>query len=397
MRKNKSFLFITALLASALIGLSSCAGIYDLYDKAPSPHGSGKTGTVNEELYAEPVHLKDDSSDPDVLTDSLSAVIIDTLGNYKPCFSADRRISTSELNAALRKTADAAPDLFWTNGYAISSGSGSDECQVYFKMIDDFTPEELKKMHDELEEAAGKIIAQIPEDSDDYEKILFVHDYIVNSTEYDFEGAGKGEAGLYSTAYGCLVNGKAVCEGYAEAFQYIMNKIGIESGICTGIADSQPHGWNYVKLNGNYYWIDVTWDDPQSEPDAEDEETEKTDVPGIRHTYFLINDELLFRSREADPEYKDTVPECTSLEENYYMKKEAFFTEYSFENIAGLISQDDGTRKLEMMFTGKEAYDEAVNRLFKQDEILGLADYTELSEMINWSYDERMYELFIYY
>ena len=67
--------------------------------------------------------------------------------------------------------------------------------------------------------------------------------------------------------YGALVSKRCVCEGYAKAFQYLMNEIGIENTIVIGVGtnsknQTENHAWNYVKLNSRWYAVDVTWDDP---------------------------------------------------------------------------------------------------------------------------------------
>lgn len=96
-----------------------------------------------------------------------------------------------------------------------------------------------------------------------YQKILIIHDYLVDNVTYE-ETVSKDN--IYNM-YGALVKKEAVCEGYAKAFQYLMNQIGIESVIIIGEAtdskeNTQNHAWNYVKLNNTWYAIDVTWDDP---------------------------------------------------------------------------------------------------------------------------------------
>ena len=90
-----------------------------------------------------------------------------------------------------------------------------------------------------------------------------VHDYLVNNCSFD-ESLKKSN--IYNL-YGAIVNKEAVCEGYTKAFKYLMDKIGIECVVVIGKATNsenatERHAWNYVKINGNWYAIDVTWDDP---------------------------------------------------------------------------------------------------------------------------------------
>lgn len=96
----------------------------------------------------------------------------------------------------------------------------------------------------------------------DYEDIKMVHDYLVENIEYD---TSLQEKNIYNI-YGALINGKCVCEGYARAFKYLLDGLGIESTMVIGkginsSGQSENHAWNYVKLENNWYAVDCTWDD----------------------------------------------------------------------------------------------------------------------------------------
>ena len=93
------------------------------------------------------------------------------------------------------------------------------------------------------------------------QKLKAIHDYLVKNCAYDEVGM-KDEGGDAYTAYGCLVKKKAVCKGYAAAFNLLASKAGIPSITVAGEAGGGSHGWNYVKCGSAYRYIDVTWDDP---------------------------------------------------------------------------------------------------------------------------------------
>ena len=99
---------------------------------------------------------------------------------------------------------------------------------------------------------------------------LSVHDYLASHFRYD-------ETYTYYTCYDLLVGGTAVCEGYARAYMDILKRAGMEAIYAT--SDAMDHGWNLVKIDGSWYHVDVTWDDPVS------------DITGrVRHFYFLVDD-----------------------------------------------------------------------------------------------------------
>ena len=96
-----------------------------------------------------------------------------------------------------------------------------------------------------------------------YQKIKYVHDYLVDNISYD-ESYDLPDT---RNIYGALISKQVVCEGYAKTFKYLMDELNIPCIIISGTATNseevnESHMWNYVELNGIWYSIDVTWDDP---------------------------------------------------------------------------------------------------------------------------------------
>lgn len=138
---------------------------------------------------------------------------------------------------------------------------------------------------------ADDIISQANELTTDYDKLLYIHDRIVDNTVY----TSNGELYEYE-ADGPLVYGKAVCEGYAKAFMYLAQSLGFDCVCVIGTANGEEHMWNLVKLYGMWYNVDVTWDDPLRSDGA--------DV--LRHDYFLISDYDIGETHEVEEIF--TVP-----------------------------------------------------------------------------------------
>ena len=118
----------------------------------------------------------------------------------------------------------------------------------------------------------------------EYDRVKAFHDYLVNNTTYG------GSSDRRFTAGGALVDGYAVCDGYAMAFDLLCYLSGIECIRVTGWAN-EAHAWNKVKVNGSWYNIDVTWDDPVSSR------------PILIYDYFLISDAAIARdhTQNANP------------------------------------------------------------------------------------------------
>ena len=97
-----------------------------------------------------------------------------------------------------------------------------------------------------------------------YDKILQIHNYLIDNIEYDSSSA---DIEMTHTLYGALINKTAVCDGYSKAFKYILDSIDISCVEVCGIAQNssgvtESHAWNDVLLDGKWYAVDVTWDDP---------------------------------------------------------------------------------------------------------------------------------------
>lgn len=129
-------------------------------------------------------------------------------------------------------------------------------------LVDEFSSEEeINRAISKLENIRKQIISQ--KSQDDYTNIKMVHDYLIDSIEYD---TTISEDNIYNI-YGALISKKCVCEGYARAFKYLLDGLGIETTMVIGKGqntegNSENHAWNYVKLDGGWYAVDCTWDDP---------------------------------------------------------------------------------------------------------------------------------------
>ncbi|MCL1823207.1 MAG: Ig-like domain-containing protein [Oscillospiraceae bacterium] len=159
---------------------------------------------------------------------------------------------------------------------------------------------EVKKFNNETQKA----LAYAKTAQTDFEKALAVYDYLVLTTAYDKENLDHAiKSGtlnnplrpLSHSSYGSLVSKLAICEGYAKAYMHVMNLLGVECKLITGVAAGNGaktnHMWNQIKINGKWYHVDVTWGDPL----FTDNETKKqVDLYGfIDHSYFLLSDTAL--------------------------------------------------------------------------------------------------------
>lgn len=143
----------------------------------------------------------------------------------------------------------------------------------------------------------------------DYQTVVNYHDYIVTNTVYGF--LDGEEENLSYTASGALLKGRAVCNGYAEAMELLLLCSGLDAYMAFGNTAEGSHAWNIVNIDGEWYHVDTTWDDPI--PDMGD---------ASMHMYLNVSDEVI---RKTHTWNESAYPECVSMEENYYKKENREF------------------------------------------------------------------------
>lgn len=120
---------------------------------------------------------------------------------------------------------------------------------------------ESKEQTDYVTKRVDEILSEIITDGmNDYQKEKAVHDYIVLNVQYDTTFTDY-------TAYAALTKGKTVCQGYSLLAYKMLNRAGIETRIIEG-SSKGLHLWNLVKLDGRWYHLDCTWDDPMPNRDG---------------------------------------------------------------------------------------------------------------------------------
>lgn len=196
--------------------------------------------------------------------------------------------------------------------------------QYYYKNVPDTTAfiepayifetaEQDNTARDFMQEKINEYVELVSQFESPLEKLLAVHDKMVENYKYDYSATSDDILPFH--AYGIFKNNTAVCQGYAQAYYMILRELGIEANFCR--SDSINHLWNYVKLDGKWYHVDVTWDDPN-----------KTDnISAAYHSNFLLSDDKRFQNIKnsfSDAEhdwiaYLDALPDCGNDFESTYL------------------------------------------------------------------------------
>jgi transglutaminase/protease-like cytokinesis protein 3 len=233
------------------------------------------------------------------------------------------------INALSEKDADKVfrcylvdhPTTFWlpsNYSYTLSSFGGNEKV-TGFTFNYGFSKTQVETMKKEAEQAAKSMINGLAKKSQ-YDKVQLIHDRLVSSVKYDSKAKYRYDV------YGALVKKRIVCEGYAKAMQYLLSLVGIESITVTGYA-GENHMWNVVKIDGQYYHLDATFDDPviESRPQGL-----------ISYRYFNITTAQIQKTHKMD-KMAYSVPTCTATKANYYVKNNLLFEKYNQSTISRLV------------------------------------------------------------
>lgn len=162
---------------------------------------------------------------------------------------------------------------------------------------------QIRQKQTALEQVINGILAQVDPDWSDLEKALFLHDYLATHAQYD-------KTLQIRDAYTILVEGTGVCQAYTLAYRLLLNRVNITSGTVT--STSLNHIWNILLIDGNWYHVDVTWDDP-----TEDR------IGQSQHVYFCLSEDKLKDTNNGahnapDFKYSLNVKTDDKTFDNYY-------------------------------------------------------------------------------
>ncbi len=199
--------------------------------------------------------------------------------------------------------------VYWSNKDNLVTG-----IEIDYLMSESERTEKLKQMQSIVDGWASEL-----DGKSELEKETYVYDFIYKNCEYDLRSKNSG------TAFGCLAEGKARCEGYSKAFTYALRRLGIGALSVSGDAVDQKtgknvkHAWNIVPIGGEYFVCDPTW---------ESHSLDEQSGGKCAYVFFNMNDAAANIDRQIDSVYNSLgLPTCKTLTYNYqfmngdYIKK----------------------------------------------------------------------------
>lgn len=168
-------------------------------------------------------------------------------------FAPIEDVSISRLKNVFAAVYNDHPELFWMDTAYSCKYQKSGRC-AEIELQFNAASQNKEQEKNTFEAKAQAIIEKAQELGSNYEKEKYVHDALIAQVDY------AASAKMNQSAYSALVNGRTVCAGYARAYQYMMQQLGIPCYYCTGYA-GESHAWNIVALEDGFYNVDATWDD----------------------------------------------------------------------------------------------------------------------------------------
>lgn len=301
-------LFILFILSVLLVSFAGCGkvNIPSLFETEVSSDGertySGTAVDPDEAGEIRNINEAELSSDEkkisycySALTDSQKHIYLTMLGIVKNMEIGFFRVCNDydgyrrDISVAYHALINDRPEIFWIpNSYYISVKNGKVSLSLSKSYGEnDYLGSQFSvpEMEEELSDTVDDLISPALNKPNDFEKELAIHDALCGRTVYDSEFGN-----MIYTSYGALIDGHAVCEGYARAFALLCRTAGLECRVVSGNSKSVGHMWNMVKLDGEWYHVDVTWDDLRE---------------STVHTYFNLTTEEILTDHSIDENWQD--------------------------------------------------------------------------------------------
>ena len=257
------------------------------------------------------------------------------------------------------------PEFFYVTGYAYTVYTyGEETTRISFSGTYTMEKEERDERLLAIDAVVEECLTGVDSLASDYEKVRYVYDYLIHNTEYDRQVEDN------QNICSVFLENRSVCQGYAKAAQYLLEKLGVRATLVIGtVYTGDNHAWNLVWIDEEPYYVDVTWGDASYQVVTEDDNLGVASLPTVNYDYLCVTTEELLKTHTPDNVME--LPECTATAANYYVMEGAYFTAYEEETVAAFFERERGAGKTDITLKceSQAVYEAFLEELIGQQKI----------------------------
>ena len=267
--------------------------------------------------------------------------------------------------------------LFWVSGYQYNTyTSNKNVVGLEFEPKYTMSKDQRNVYQAKIDDVAEDWLSGISMSDSDFDKALYVFETLIEKVDYDTNGEEN------QNILSVFLYQKTVCQGYADAAWYLLEKLGISSTIVTGTANNESHAWNLVHLDGAYYFMDVTWGNSKY-LNSNNDTTKR-----VNYAYLAMTTEEISQNHIITASFE--IPECLSNADDYFVHNGLYYETYAVDAIGAKLrdSYNAGESEISLKFSNSDLYGRVITYFFEEKHIsdycIGLTEvYYLLDENAN--------------